>query len=213
MTPSLPRATQIGSQQVVEHIWIWFSDNGNIRKWDSKPFPEGTEYVAALSRTAQAPVDVRKRAQRLSNVAKDFAARFTINDLAEDDDRQRQAVIEQARLLDSALASSDPTPAAEAGGDEVAAQRLAASPLPSSSGTGWRPIETAPKDGTNVLGAHDRAAIVVYWQHEWTVDGAPGWATGETDLGGYFYTFPVTHWRVLPPLPSAPVSDGGEHGE
>jgi len=77
---------------------------------------------------------------------------------------------------------------------------------------GWRAIETAPKDGTNVLGAHDRAAIVVYWQHEWTVDGAPGWATGETDLGGYFYTFPVTHWRVLPPLPSAPVSHGGEHG-
>jgi len=90
---------------------------------------------------------------------------------------------------------------------------LAAAPSPSSEAVGWRPIETAPKDGTNVLGAHDRAAIVVYWQHEWTVDGAPGWATGETDLGGYFFTFPVTHWRVLPPLPSAPVSHGGGRGK
>ena len=25
-------------------IYVWFSANGNIRKWDTKPFPEGAPY-------------------------------------------------------------------------------------------------------------------------------------------------------------------------
>lgn len=28
-----------------DRIWIWIADNGNIRKWQHEPFPEGTEYV------------------------------------------------------------------------------------------------------------------------------------------------------------------------
>lgn len=28
-----------------DRVWIWFADNGQIRKWDHKPFPEGAEYV------------------------------------------------------------------------------------------------------------------------------------------------------------------------
>jgi hypothetical protein len=32
-----------------DRIWIWFADNGNIRKWQREPFPEGAEYVATLS--------------------------------------------------------------------------------------------------------------------------------------------------------------------
>lgn len=30
-------------------LWIWFADNGNIRKWSRKPFAEGTRYVATSS--------------------------------------------------------------------------------------------------------------------------------------------------------------------
>jgi len=26
-------------------IWIWFADNGNIRKWSREPFPEGVKYA------------------------------------------------------------------------------------------------------------------------------------------------------------------------
>lgn len=69
---------------------------------------------------------------------------------------------------------------------------------------GWRTIESAPKDGTDILAAHDMAAIVVQWQDDHTVDGAPGWASGETDLDGYFYTYPVFVWQPLPALPAAP---------
>lgn len=27
-------------------IWLWLADNGNVRKWDRKPFAEGTEMKA-----------------------------------------------------------------------------------------------------------------------------------------------------------------------
>lgn len=30
--------------QTADRIWIWFADNGNIRKWSSEPFDEGIEY-------------------------------------------------------------------------------------------------------------------------------------------------------------------------
>jgi len=75
---------------------------------------------------------------------------------------------------------------------------------------GWRSMDSAPKDGTNILAAHDQAAIVVYWQSDHTVDGAPGWACGETDPDGYFYTYPVFVWQPLPALPASPfVAEGG----
>ncbi len=74
---------------------------------------------------------------------------------------------------------------------------------------GWREMASAPRDGTSILAAHDKAAIVVYWQEERTTDGAPGWADGETDLDGYFHTYPVFVWQPLPPLPSAPAGGSG----
>lgn len=30
-----------------ERIWVWFADNGNIRKWESTPFDEGVEYAVS----------------------------------------------------------------------------------------------------------------------------------------------------------------------
>ena len=31
----------------MDRVWIWFANNGNIRKWQASPFPEGTEYRRA----------------------------------------------------------------------------------------------------------------------------------------------------------------------
>jgi len=36
-----------------DRIWIWFADNGNIRKWQHEPFPEGTGYVIAAQADAE----------------------------------------------------------------------------------------------------------------------------------------------------------------
>ena len=91
----------------------------------------------------------------------------------------------------------------------VDAFRAYLSALPATE-AGWRDMESAPRDGTNILAAHETAAIVVNWQEDRTVDGAPGWADGETDLDGYFYTYPVFVWQPLPPLPAAPDRRAGE---
>lgn len=36
-----------------DRIWLWFADNGNIRKWQREPFPEGTGYVIAAQADAE----------------------------------------------------------------------------------------------------------------------------------------------------------------
>lgn len=101
----------------------------------------------------------------------------------------------------SALASSDLTPATEAGG----AAMLAASPLPSSSGTGWRSMDSAPH-GVEVLLATPPFRCMGE-QARWEMRvGCASW--GER-IGGFSNRSQdayATHWM---PLPSAPVSDGG----
>jgi len=53
---------------------------------------------------ARAEVErLRVAGARLALAAENFARRFGMNDLAEDDDRQRQAVVDQVRLFRSAL--------------------------------------------------------------------------------------------------------------
>lgn len=44
-----------------DRIWLWFADNGNIRKWQREPFPEGTEYVVAAQADAEADYASRIR--------------------------------------------------------------------------------------------------------------------------------------------------------
>lgn len=66
----------------------------------------------------------------------------------------------------------------------------------------WRPFETAPKDGTDLLVFHPEAgvSIVVYhWTHYG--DGPHRWQT--TD--GTVLTYAPTHWMPLPDAPE--VSD------
>jgi len=65
----------------------------------------------------------------------------------------------------------------------------------------WQPIETAPKDGTEVLGYRWYKKIegdtyefynVVYWEK------GLGWCLN----GGDCIKFLVTHWMPLPPPPT-----------
>ena len=56
----------------------------------------------------------------------------------------------------------------------------------------WKPIETAPKDGTKILAFKNGAKFVCYW-----CDFAGGWIRDTFDCGG------ITHWMPLPPDPCA----------
>lgn len=67
--------------------------------------PEQVIYQAtrAALTVALATANARvKKAERLAATAENFARRFSMNDLAEDDDRQRQAVIDQVELFRAA---------------------------------------------------------------------------------------------------------------
>lgn len=56
---------------------------------------------------------------------------------------------------------------------------------------GWREIESAPKDGTRILGITSSGyAVLVQWTgDEWMSNVRSGW--------------PITHWQPLPPPPDA----------
>lgn len=85
---------------------------------------------------------------------------------------------------------------------------LSASPLPSSSGTGWRPMDSAPKDGTKILYRNWFKSIgFCHWDEGYDDDDQPCWWDNEADDE----VCPVV-WLpadALPAFPSAPVSHGG----
>ncbi len=89
-----------------------------------------------------------------------------------------------------------------------AAAPTARQPLPT-----WQPIETAPKDGTDVMLSNGKSVSVGSWLHQEPVirerrdldgryidqdefDGFEGWV----DWGGGMQPAP-THWMPLPPPP------------
>ena len=79
---------------------------------------------------------------------------------------------------------------------------------------GWQSIETAPRDGTRVIGA-DQLYVIgdIYWQRDEneTETGKPGWINGMRDRYEKDYVFNPTHWMHLPPVPAAPAKqEGGE---
>jgi len=162
------------------------------------------EAEAALSRTAQAPVADGVREARRQAI-EEVLGLLTGHELYRYRPKPFNGFIEYARAT---LASSDPTPATEAGG----AAMLAASPLPSSSGTGWRPIETAPKDGTKILYRNRFKSIgFCHWDEGYDDDDQPCWWDNEADDE----VCPVV-WLpadALPAFPAAPVSHGGGRGE
>ena len=73
---------------------------------------------------------------------------------------------------------------------------------PTAQAEGWRTIETAPRDGTEVLAdTSGLGRVVVYWDDE-----ESQWGTGL----GYLDRGAPTHWMPLPPPPTS--AEGVEHG-
>lgn len=82
--------------------------------------------------------------------------------------------------------------------------RAAIAALSSPGVEGWRPIETAPKDGTEFLGGRGKDVRVWRWK---VYDGFWRDLTGFIPLHGSGAAKP-THWLPLPPGPSM----GGKQG-
>lgn len=109
----------------------------------------------------------------------------------------------------------------DAGDLRIALRALTEAPSPSGAlAGGWRPIESAPRDGTHFLACDARQPYGPAWTfdqrpptvvHWW---GGPLEQMSAPDAG--FYTsvneqeperpFPATHWRSLP---AAPVHSAG----
>ena len=75
----------------------------------------------------------------------------------------------------------------------------------------WLPMDTAPKDGTEVLGFYRRCRIVMRWhpvEEQWVSSEPPHIG----DIRGYAVLDPAS-WRGRPfvwrPLPSPPPDTGG----
>lgn len=72
---------------------------------------------------------------------------------------------------------------------------------------GWQPIETAPKDGTAILGTSNKVLgsvpITCHWHSEWN-EWVFSMAFGEPIRGGCTYVTKPTHWQ---PLPTPPKED------
>lgn len=68
----------------------------------------------------------------------------------------------------------------------------------------WQPMETAPKDGTEIIGFRDGAMVLIWYcgpahsagKFEWSYSDAPAY-------------FEPTHWMPLPSPPAPPAQDGG----
>lgn len=82
---------------------------------------------------------------------------------------------------------------------------LFSSPLP-----GWQPIETAPKDGTPILGYYYGNFLTAHWGADGSENrgGKSGWIDGSFDKYEEFFVYPLTHWMPLPSAPAATNEEG-----
>lgn len=83
---------------------------------------------------------------------------------------------------------------------------LAAAPSPSSEAVGWRPIESAPKDGTRFLAYTDDGIDFFHWQDHQREGSPVGWR--DSFIRVYRENDPTGPEGWMP-LPAAPVSHGG----
>lgn len=70
----------------------------------------------------------------------------------------------------------------------------------------WRPIETAPKDGTSILIFGKWDGEISDWRKVWPQSGVAAWQDNEwsavlTDIYGVWCALP-THWMPLPKPPT-----------
>lgn len=83
---------------------------------------------------------------------------------------------------------------------------------------GWRPIETAPKDETDVLlyfpleGLSDTHPKIVigWWRQNDHWPETSGWVFQNRAVRAYSDAYQPTHWRPLPAPPSTDPDQGGE---
>lgn len=78
----------------------------------------------------------------------------------------------------------------------------------------WRPIETAPKDGTHILGwgRYNNFPVIVRWgriRHTWEMGWEPSYdgsrvIESESDFGTEYKEREIlTHWMPLPERPES----------
>lgn len=111
-------ATAYEDRQITTgRIWIWFAENGNIRKWSAEPFEEGTEYVVATALAAKAARiaeliaadEVRARdisrltVERDASRAECEGLRAALEEIL---DTMRRRAAETGRRLDGAIANT-----------------------------------------------------------------------------------------------------------
>ena len=97
---------------------------------------------------------------------------------------------------------------------QLARETLQALSAPAAD-DGWRPIESAPKDGTDVLVCLSDTVAIAHWSKGL---GGSGWlddsGAGHHDYWNYVGLISPTHWRPLPaPLalhPAAPTDEVGK---
>lgn len=76
--------------------------------------------------------------------------------------------------------------------------------------TQWQPIETAPRDGTEIVGWNGSYVTVYIWDDSEDDDGHTGWCVSGYSYGGILYNLHnttgginPTHWQPLPEPPNA----------
>ncbi len=71
----------------------------------------------------------------------------------------------------------------------------------------WQLIETAPKDGTEIIGWNGLEVTSFMWLNHADDEGHIGWACSGYEFGGILYSLhyvpshPPTHWMPLPEPP------------
>jgi hypothetical protein len=74
----------------------------------------------------------------------------------------------------------------------------------------WQPIETAPRDGRQLLAIDADSQMVVA---EWRVlpDGTCFWEIGHSRVPGHYWRLgnQLTHWQPLPPPPTTRAEGAG----
>ena len=141
------------------------------------------ERDAALARAEAAEAEINRMMGSATAARKDFDETFTRMQAAE----QRAMSYADAAEAEIAKLNKALSVALEALEDKIDA-----------ASDGWRPIESAPKDGTRFLAHNSRGISIVRW-----ATGAECWiraACGSEYRG-------ATHWR---PLPTPPAQEEGK---
>lgn len=71
----------------------------------------------------------------------------------------------------------------------------------------WQPMETAPKDGTPVLGHFNEYSFPVRWIPSPVHKHLLGWHVMPWEPVSFIMVVSPTHWMPIPPPPNAPTAD------